>query len=116
MNQGNEDKIEKVRQAQKEGVDVPPSREQSSFDEKMQDLGVEEKKSIIKWRTKFSKYMIAFLLLQYKVIIIFLFLQGFNAWGFNLNNYIFCLLIFGTFAQSCFLVQIIFKHVFSHKK
>ncbi len=87
-----------------------------SFDERMQDLGVQEKESVIKWRDKFSKFMTRFLMAQYFFILLFLFLQGFKIAGFHLDNYIFYILIGGTLVQSYFLVRIIFQYLFSSKK
>lgn len=86
------------------------------FGEKMQDLGVKEKESTIKWRARFSIFMMALLVIQYAVVVSLLVLQGFGWWGFKLDNLIFYFLISGTLAESYFLVRIIFQHLFSIKK
>ena len=116
MNKSEKEKMERKIEPQDSKREGFKTGGQDSFDEKIQDLDVKEKEGVIKWRTIFSKIMMWFLLSQYVTIIILLIFQGFNIWGFNLDNYIFYILIFGTFAQSCFLVQIIFKYVFSYKK
>ena len=97
-------------------TDDVPFIGQRSFDERMQNLGVQEKEDVIKWRSEFSMFMIMFLKKQYVVIVIFLFLQGFNLFNFHLDNYIFYILIAGTLVQSYFLVRIIFQYLFASKK
>ena len=115
MSEDYGEKIRRVEQIQqKEGILV--DQERHVFDRKMQDLGVTEKRDVIQWRKIFSIFMLFFLPIQYIVVITLLVFQGLNAFSFQLNGYIFHTLIFGTFAQSCFLVRIIFKYMFSHKK
>lgn len=87
-----------------------------SFYEKMQDLGVREKESTITWRARFSIFIMILLVVQYGVVVFFLFAQGFGWWGFSLDNHIFYILIGGTLVQSYFLVRIIFQYLFSSKK
>ena len=104
---------EKIREARARSA---PFAQSNEFEERMQDLGVQEKKSVIEWRSKFSKFMMCFLVIQYVVIVSFLVLQGFGMLDFHLDNYIFYILIAGTLVQSYFLVKIIFQYLFSPKK
>jgi len=114
---GSEALYRKVRKIlESPDVDSALFTGQRSFDERMQDLGVQEKEGVIKWRSVFSKFMMRFLKVQYGVIIFFLFLQGFGVRGFYLDNYIFYILIAGTLVQSYFLIRIIFQYLFSPKK
>ena len=87
-----------------------------NLDERAWELSVQERENAIKWREKFSKFMIRFLIAQYFFILLFLFLQGFEIWSFHLDNFIFYILIGGTLVQSYFLVRIIFQYLFSSKK
>ena len=91
------------------------SAEDNSFDEKERVLNMKEREDVIRQREHLSKFMKRFLVLQYVVIIVLLILQGWEYGKFDLESPIFYFLISGTFAQSCFLVQTIFKYVFSHK-
>ena len=117
MNASSSKNLEKAVQ-ESETVNVSPSPEltySKVLKKKMGNLGIEEKKDTIKWRSKFSEFMMIFLLVQYLVIVTFLALQGFNLWGFNLDNYIFYILVGGTLVQSYLLVRIIFQYLFSKK-
>ena len=87
-----------------------------SYKEIKEVLEVQERKSAMAWRNVFSKFMKWFLIVQYSVILLFLFLQGFKFYDFHLDNYIFYILIGGTLVQSYFLVRIIFKYLFSSVK
>ena len=91
-------------------------RQRYSHDEKLQELEIEEMMEVMKWRDRLSKFMIWFLCVQYVIIVAFLVLQGFPIWSFHLDNWIFYILISGTFVQSCFLVRIIFKYMFNYRR
>ena len=97
---------------------IPPSfgHLQKGFDERKEELGVQEMEDTITWRTKFSVFMKQFLTAQYVVIVLFLLAQGFRFKGFHLDNYIFYILIAGTLIQSYFLVRIIFQYLFSSRR
>ena len=88
------------------------SSSSEQFNQKMEDLGVQEKENVIKWRSRFSIFMIAFLLIQYLVIISFLTLQGFSFKEFYLDNYIFYILIAGSLIQSHLSIRVIFQYLF----
>ena len=91
-------------------------RQGYSYDEKLQELDLKERVEVMKWRNLLSNFMIRFLYVQYVIIVAFLVLQGFHVLPFHLDNWIFYILISGTFVQSCFLVRIIFKYMFSYRR
>lgn len=64
----------------------------------------------------FAKYLRNLLLIQTVLIFVLIFFQAFKFLGFNLNDYIFYILISGTLIESYFLVQIIVRHLFPIKK
>ena len=113
MSEGREDTVKDISFEDKERFFVEQSK---FFAVKMQGLRVEEKKNIIRWRKIFSIFMLFFLSTQYVVIIAFLGFQGFEWFPFELDEYIFYILIAGTLVQSYFLVQIIFKYMFSENR
>ena len=82
----------------------------------MQELKLEEKKDIVRWRKFFPRFISRFFFLQYFVIFGFLLLHGFDFSSFELNNYIFYILILGTSVPSYFLLQSIFKYIFSENR
>ena len=114
MSEGREDTIEDISSEKKEKFSTEESNK--IFDVAMKGLGVKEKKNIILWRNIFSIFMLVFLSIQYGVIIAFLGFQGFGYYSFDLDEYIFYILIAGTLVQSYFLIQIIFKYMFSEKR
>ena len=117
----NDDKIRKRDILSRIGGALGASRysqtgKKLSFDGWMEVLGIEEKRSVIEWRNRFSKFMIGFLCVQYVFIVVFLLLQGFRLGSFQLDSGIFYILISGTFVQSCFLVRIIFRYMFNYRQ
>ena len=89
---------------------------EESFDEQFRKLGVQEKGEILSSKKNWSRYMMIALALQYFILVVFMVFQGFGTWGFYLDNWIFYIFISGTFVESCFLVRIIFVHLFSKKE
>ena len=90
-----------------------------TFKEAMERLGVEEKRSVLKWRKTFSIFMLFFISVQYIVLVHFIISQGVGIFWvplvstpFQIDKTIFYILTGGTLAQSYFLIRIIFQHVF----
>lgn len=80
--------------------------------EKMEVLELQEKKDFLKMRSKMYKFLTRLLILQSFVILALIVLQGFGWWSFELDNFIFYILIGGSLGQAYFLVKVMCKYLF----
>ena len=106
----------KLLESTKELTELPNYNEmgeKKTFDESMESLGIQEKEDIISWKKRWSRYMMWAIAIQYSVLVLFIFLQGFKIVGFYLDEWIFYIFTSGTLVHSYLLIRIIFTHLFS---
>lgn len=107
-----ESRIEKIK-------DEPLGEEPISLKAKLEKIKVEKEKQEIDHNEKDHRlklgvacFLLGLLSIQTIFIFILISLQGFGFYNFELDNYIFYILISGTLIESYYLVKIVVEHLF----
>jgi hypothetical protein len=88
------------------------SAESKSYEDRQADFSLKKDEDDHRLKQKIARFLIRFLTVQTAIIFVLIFFQGFALYSFNLNDYLFYILIAGTIIENYLLVRIIVEHLF----